>query len=770
MADAKRDDKDVEGNDLGALISNELRSARRYADTELTTKRTLAIEYLHGTMRDVPPRPNGSRFMSRDLSDVMSWMLPGVMRVFGASDQMCMYEPETPNDEEFAKQATDYANYLFFRDNDGYRNLFNATHDSLAIGNGVVHHYWDPTPKIETSQHTRLSGEQVAMLLEDEDVEVLTQQKNKEMDAVPVMDPASGQMVQMPVETYDLKIARTKARGKICIEACKPENFFLDSEAVTIEEARFCAYLYDNRTRSDLMEMAEYYGWERSVIEELPADNVSSYEQEGLARDVGATSFANNSLKSGQLIDLYVCYIKADVDDDGIAETVQAWYAGYGGAGTVLGWDVYEDDLPFSDIPCYPVPHRWDADAVSDRVMDVQAVKTVLLRNGLDNLYASTMPMQEVDEGSVKNPDILANPKFGGIIWKKPGSAKIERHEVPFVADKAFTALEYMDTVIAKRTGVSRTTMALDPEALQKQTATASQNQRDAGYSQIELVARNMAELGWKRVFRQLLKLVVKHQDRPRTIRLRDKWVEMDPRSWNASMDATINVGLGTGSRDRDMMMLQQVLMNQMALADRFVGVGMNDEALELLPKIVNTMSKIAESAGLKNPEDYYPEFAEEKVEQLKQMAAQRAQQPDPAVELEKAKGEVAKELEGVKAQTTMAVEQGKNQLAAQTQAMQSEVQIRQEQAQLQADLTTKEADRQNALIVEQAKLQSQIQIESMKIQSAERIKLAELDLRREEMAQQRDIERERMASQAVIADRNNQAKAEQAKSKRPSA
>ena len=103
-----------------------------------------------------------------------------------------------------------------------------------------------------------------------------------------------------------------------------------------------------------------------------------------------------------------------------------------------------------------------------------------------------------------------------------------------------------MDMVISKRTGVSRTTMALDPEALQNQTATAVQNQRDAGYSQIELVARNMAELGWKRVFKAVLKLIVKHQDRPRIIRLRDKFVEMDPRVWNSSMDCTINVGLGT--------------------------------------------------------------------------------------------------------------------------------------------------------------------------------------------------------------------------------
>jgi hypothetical protein len=126
--------------------------------------------------------------------------------------------------------------------------------------------------------------------------------------------------------------------------------------------------------------------------------------------------------------------------------------------------------------------------------------------------------------------------------------------------------LEHFDQVTEKRTGVSRSTMALDPETLQNQSATANQNQKDASYSQVELIARNMAELGWKRVFKMILRLLVKHQDRPRTIRIRDKWVDMDPRFWNANMDVTVNTGLGTGSRDRDMAMLNNILQLQREL------------------------------------------------------------------------------------------------------------------------------------------------------------------------------------------------------------
>lgn len=625
------DEPIIEGMDLGAVIANEIRVAKRYADTELADKRVKAIEYLRGEMNDVPPRPNGSSVVSRDFADTLSWILPGVIRVFTASDSMALYEPATERDEEFAQQATDYINYVFFKDNEGYRTLYNATHDSLAIGNGVVRHYWDPTPITEVSFHTGLDEMQLAALAEDEDVEILAQELGP-VDALPRMDPMTGAEVMVEVQTYNVKVSRETQRGKLCVEACVPENLFLDSEATTIEEARFIAYLHDNKTRSDLIEM----GFDRDDVEDLPADRFLMDREEQLARDGTGVSLRTDALHSAQLIDLYEAYIRADVDGDGRSELVQVWYAGAAGAGKVLDWEVWEDDVPYSDIPCYPVPHTWEAESVADRTLDLQRIKTVLLRQALDNLYASNMPMREVEAGSVLNPDILVNPRFGGTIWKKANTAPTIAHSVPFVADKAFTAMQYIDDVRAQRTGVSRTTMALDPEALQNQTATASQNQRDAGYSQIELIARNMAELGWTRVFRQMLKLVVKHQDRPRMIRLRDKFVEMDPRHWNANMDVSVNVGLGTGSRDRDMAMLNVILNGQVGMADRLGAAGLTTKALEFLPKIRNTAVKIAESAGLKQPDEYYPEVTPDELRQYQQAASQP--KTDPKIEMEKAR------------------------------------------------------------------------------------------------------------------------------------
>lgn len=696
------EDQDIEGSDLAALIAGEIRSARRYADEELSDKRARNLEYYNGEMNDTPAPPNRSSVISNDTRDVISWMLPGIIRVFTASDNMVLYEPTTEQDREAAQQATDYVNYVFFKDNEGYRTLYNATHDSLLGGNGIVYHYWDPTPKTEITHHTRLTPPELALLMEDEGVEIMAQNQNEEPDTLQVPDP-SGQMVEVQVPTFNVKVQRTVSRGRICIHTCKPENFFLDSEATTIDEARFAAYLHDHKTRSDLVEM----GFDRDIVEDLSADSFSVDNEEGLARERQMTSLRTEKLRSQQLIDLYECYLKADVDGDGIAEMIQVWYAGNAGSGKVLDWSVWEDDLPFSDIPCYPVPHRWDAESAADRTKDIQKIKTVLLRGVLDNTYAAAGPLREVEAGSVLNPDILVAPKFQGIIWKKSGTAPIVNYQPPFAADKMYPALEYMDMVIAKRTGVSRTTMALDPESLQNQTATASQNQRDAGYSQIELVARNMAELGWSRVARSMLKLVVKHQDRPRMIRLRDKFVEMDPRSWNANMDVTVNVGLGTGSRDRDLAMLQTVKQDQFVLATQFAERGALDKAIDMIPRILLTMKKSAESAGLKNPDAYYPEFGEPEVAQMKQMAAEAAKQPNPQVQIEQAKLQIQVETEKAKAQAAAV----------------------KEQAQMQADLQT-EAQKQE---FEREKFNAELQLEMMKLAQQREIELLKLGMQERE-------------------------------------
>lgn len=737
--------KAVEQTDLGAIVDAEIASARNYFQTEISGKRSLALEYVQGKMRDLRSLPNRSTQVSRDVADTISWILPGIVRVFTGSDQMVEYEANREGGEEWAKDASDFTNYDFMRNNDGYRILYNSTYDALTLADAVVVSDWCPTTsKRETLRSQTIDD--ITPLTEDPDVEILSVSMRDDTQEIETVDDL-GQPIIIQEPLFDVKIKRIIKRGHIKDDTLRPENLLINDTATTIEDARATGYRFDNLTRSDLMEMADEYGFDKETIKNIPKDGFGEDDTVNLSRYLDVALDTNSPVRSMDPIDLYRYFIHADVDDDGIAELVEVWYAGK----KVLAWNVWEDDIPWTVIPCYPIPHRFDSESVADRTMDIQRVKTVLLRQALDNLYATNLPQREVDQGSVLNPDALVNPRFGGILWKKAGSAPIVSHAIPFTADKVFTALGYMDEVIAKRTGVSRTTMALDPEALQNQTATASQQQRDAGYSQIELIARNMAELGWAAFFKKRLKLAVKYQKLTMIPAPKEesKFRQINPEDWDENMGVSINVGLGTGSRDRDMSMLNTLMNVQTGMAEKLAAVpGAQDKAIEFIRKIMNTAVKLAESSGLRNPESYFPVITEDDEAKWIQTASQPPG-PNPAIELEQVKGQIAAQTEQVKGQTQVQVKQIEAQVSAQEAQLKAQGEVVKNQAELDADLATKEADRQNAMAIEGMKQQ----FEREKLQ-------AEMTYKYAELAQNRDLELIRIESAAQSAETARQDKA----------
>lgn len=480
----------------------------------------------------------------------------------------------------------------------------------------------------------------------------------------------------MPVRVHEVKIKRLKSKGRIVIKCIPPEDYLQDKDAVTTAEARFRGDRC-RKTRSDLIEM----GFDPDIVGGLASGGLEGGEKQ--ARDQGFERSGDAADQSMEEIDLYEVYPRADIDGDGIAETLRVYYAG----GEVLYWEVWEDEGPYFDIPCDPIPHRWDGRSIADDTMDVQKNKTALLRAFMDNVYASVNP-QRFATGDIVNPEQLFSPTFGGTIFGK-ANATLVNVEVPLVAGSALQALAYQDEVAQRRTGVSRQSMALDPEALQNQSATANQNNKDASQSQVELVARDMAELGWKPVFRALLKLMIRHQDQPKTIRMGKKPVRIDPRHWNADMDITIDIGLGTGSRDRDMAMLQGILGSQIALVDRFAGSGFPEKALEMVPRVLATLKKLAESAGLRNPDGYFPDLMPEEMQAALLRIQQMKQQGDPKAEATAArlKLETDYKMAHLQAETAFEQEKLKADVQLQRERLAAEMQIKREQMLLEVEM-----------------------------------------------------------------------------------
>lgn len=672
---------------LARLVTTLVKDCENYRD-QLSIDRVKAMEYFDGEMKDVPVEDNRSKVVSRDVRSAITKVLPSVTRVILGNDKVVEYEPVGEDDEEKAEQASDYINYVVFPESDGYEAVQDAVYDALKLRNGVIRWWYDKRIKVSVSRHTGLDEAAVVQLVKDDDVEVLEQDQRIEM-----MDLGDGQPPQ-PQTIYDLKIRRKAPYGCTKLAAVPLEEFLIHPDALDIEESPIVG-INQRLRRSDLVAM----GYDREKIDALPVsgkDNDKDEEENTRRRDVIEDD--DYTQRALQEIEYYELYVKIDADDDGIAELRRMVFAGGTAQKNLLDNEEW-DEVPFADIIAKRRPHQREGDSVTDDMMDIQKIKTVLLRQTMDNLYWSNNPQPIVQEGSVVNPSSILSPKFGEPIRVGQGldvRAAVGYNTIPFVAEKSFAMLEYLDNEATDRTGISEASSGLAPDALQNMTAKASGMIEQAGIGQTELMVRTIAH-GLKRVFRGLLRMVIKHQDKPRTVRLRDKWVTFDPREWNAEMDATVNTGLGAGTRERDMMMMTQVI----GLQEKLLASLGADNPFVKPDNVYNAVSKFAESAGARSTELYFtkPDPAE-----IKAKMDAAANQPDP--EMMKVQAQAAAQAEKAKLDSQTKQQQSQIDAQIEMEKMNREFALKQEQLNRELDLKREQLVAELALKRQQSEAQ----------------------------------------------------------------
>lgn len=628
------------------LVSVLVKDAENYRDA-LSKDRITAMEYYDGIMRDVPTEEGRSKVVSRDVRAAVKKVLPSVMRTILGNDKIVEYEPVGEGDEEKAEQATDYVNYVVFPESGGYEAVQDGINDALKLKNGIIRWWYDKRIKVSVSRHTGLPEDELVQLVQDDEVDVLEQRTYQKQVETP--EGISSETF------YDVKTRRRSNYGCPKIGAVPPEEFLIHPDALDIDESPL-AGINQRLRRSDLVAL----GYDREKIDALPiAGSDDDKENEEQSRRTDVFDEDDMTQRALQEVEYYELYVKIDADDDGIAELRRIVFAGGLGVKNLLENEEW-DETPFADITSERRPHQREGESISDDMMEVQKIKTVLLRQTLDNLYWQNMPQPIVQEGAIANPEAVLNPQFGKPIRVTQGTdarAALAYNTVPFVAKDSFAMLEYMDQEATDRTGISDASSGMAPDALQNMTAKATALIEQSGIGQTELMVRTIAH-GLKRVFKGLLRLIIKHQDKPRTVRLRDEWVTFDPRDWNAEMDATVNTGLGAGTRERDMMMMQIIINTQEKL---LAGLG-PDNPFVKPDNVYNAVSKMVESAGARSPELYFtkPDPAE-----IKAKMDAAANQPNP--EMEKVQAQV--EAQKAKDQATAALQQQKNQADAAMQA-----------------------------------------------------------------------------------------------------
>ena len=652
-----------------------VKDAADYIDDEVAPKRERAIRYYRGDPFG-NEEEGRSQVVMTEVRDTILAMMPSLLRVFTASEKPVEFAPRRAEDVAVAEQATDYVSYVFNVDNPGFTILHSAFKDALKSKIGVFKWYTSTTVDVREENYSGLSQEQVTVLQQEPgaDLVVLTPAGEGEPD------PMTG----MPVMLYDVMIRRRIENRRQVVECVPPEEFLIARNARNLETADYVGHR-SLKTMSELIEM----GYEREDIEEHGNSsssfelNVEAQTRNPALRDWMGGSSDTSVDPSMRRYEYVESYIRIDRDGDGVAELRRVCTIG---EASYILHDEVVDEVKMAVICPDPESHMVIGSSMADQVMDLQLIKSNVVRNTLDSLAQVIHPRTVVVEGAVNMDDVL-NVETGGIIRAtQPGM--IQELGNTFVGQQAMPILGYLDDIRASRTGMSKASQGLDPDVLQSTTKAAVTATMSAAQERLEMVARIFAETGIKRLFRGLLREIIRQQDKPRVVRLRNQWVPVDPRYWDAEMDVVVNVGLGTGSIEQRVQLLTTVAAKQ----EQILQTLGPQNPLVTLKQYRNTLAQILELSGLKDATRYFGEITPEAEQQM----AQPAQQPqDPA--------QILAQVEAQKIQKDMQIAQMKAELEVEKQRKADDL----ERDRLDADIWLKATEMQ-------LKYGTQIQVEQL--------------------------------------------------------
>jgi hypothetical protein len=605
---------------------------------------------------------------------------------------MCEFRPTANGSAEQSKVITDVTRYVLFNDNNGADIIRDAFFNALLKGLGVIKCYYDENVSKTKETYTDVSEQELGMLLNDKGVEIIEQQENVQ-EPVPVgQDPMTGEpLLQSPPSTYDVILEKTEDCSRVKIENINPDEFIINKDAESIADSSFVAQRL-LLTRADLINM----GYKKSVVDSLQTDDEDGFDFNG---EINWNRDTEDTVDPSQeLIACYECYV--DIGNEK-SETIKhkILYA----SKTILS-DEEIDYIPFYSLCPFPMPNEFYGQSMADHTMDLQVVKTSITRQMLDNLYLTNNSRVGAVEGQV-NLDDLLNSTAGGIIRMKNPNAIVPM-QVQSSAGQSFPMLEYLDQLQAKRTGVSDLNQGLDANVLQNVSATAVATMTAQAQGKLELIARTFADTGIKSLIQGIFHLLCKYQNEPRVINIAGAPLEINPREWDDRYKVDVNVGLGKGTQNEKIGMLQMVLAKQEQILQQY---GINNP-LVTLQQYRDTLAKFINASGMEDDRQFIKPVTNEEMAKLMQMDAQADKTP-PQVKAAEAIAQAEREKAQMKMQTDMAKQQLETQkLQFQTEKEAQELQLKAQQQQLDADRQMLEIE------TERAKLEADIQLRESEI------------------------------------------------------
>jgi hypothetical protein len=665
----------------------------------LAAARAKAEYYFQGVAKGdlAPPEIEGrSSVVDTTVANTVLGMHGPLMKIFCGTDHVVEFAETHPDDEQKAKQATEYLNYLLRKKNPGYMIIYTWIMDALKSKVGFIKVWWDDAPVETTEEYRGQTDVQLAILLDDDEIEVTGQRAYEDEDAAKqraqMLEQAAQQLSQMAAGDpqqfaqaqqqfaameqqpapmlYDITVKRTRKGGRLCIENIPPDEMMV---------SRSCKDIDDNTFKGHRVRRTVGYLKERGYdVEDVkfddPAQSPEAQERDPLGLNNQVIAPAEAQDPDSRQVWLEECYVYADLDGDG-ASLFKVMRAG----GKILDREKV-DANPFVDLASIPLPHQFFGWSMADLAMPHQKIKTSLKRSVLDNLYLQVNGRYWADPNQV-NIDDLLNSRPGGVVRVKQPNAVGRLDQGVGDLGSAMTMMEAAERDAEEATGYTRQSQGGGMQVAQ--TATQSNIVTNRADERLELVARTMAETGFARLFKKMLRLVSQYQNKAEQVKLSGGWVDVDPREWTNQFDMAPGVGLGTGNKDQLVQHLMALKQSQVTALQIGYATPANLFAAD---------KKLTEALGFRDADRFFTDPTQMPQKQPQQDPAMvkaqlDAQSRKDQLEFEREKAHLTLQAELQKAQMLaqqqMEVDRNRQELEAQQQTVR--IQLEAEQAERDA-------------------------------------------------------------------------------------
>lgn len=525
-----------------------------------------------------PNLTNISDVTASDFHDTVEWAIPSLIKVFFGNEDICKLQGvNSEQDEKAAAAHSELIKYQLERCNDGFLIFYDWIKNSLIDNLGIVKCYWERESTVEAKQLVMSPQELIGL------------QMNPKINILSVEQIAPEILNVEYEETTNV----TKNQPKL--EVIPPSEFRFSPEAKSLENIDFVAHR--KIVNLDYLRRREREGVFQnidSVVEDEGTDG--SVQRTNYETDLNPRAFdkindhGKEDAKKEYL--LYECYVKTDINDDGILEDLIVTIVG----NTIIRLE--ENTMgrhPFFVIsPIRDTLRLFPRRGIADLVGELQDLNTAFLKQIIYNIAVNNNKQAFINIDMLVDPNEFTDGRKAVRVSGNPREA-VQWCPIEQLQPQVFQFLEYMNSMKENRTGITRYNQGMDANSLNK-TATGITQIMNASNQRLELIARIFAETGIKQLFRHMIKMNQMYITEETFIRITDKPKPIYPEDLEGTIDITVNVGVVAGSKQQQAQAMQLLL----GMYPQLVMAGIAD-----VSHVSYAFGRLVEALGYKNVSDF---------------------------------------------------------------------------------------------------------------------------------------------------------------------